>query len=105
MCIRDRNCVKDLLHKANVTTDKIDTVLAIGGSCNIPFVKERLQKIWGNKVNIVTNTHIIAEGAMLSNINTGGQQEDKSTDDQATKCANCGSSSRGKHYCLSLIHI
>ena len=93
------NCVKDLLHKANVTTDKIDTVLAIGGSCNIPFVKERLQKIWGNKVNIVTNTHIIAEGAMLSNINTGGQQEDKSTDDQATKCANCGSSSRGKHYC------
>ncbi len=45
----DRTCelLKKLLLKANVRKQDVAKVLLVGGTCNIPYIKERLTKLFG----------------------------------------------------------
>ncbi len=58
--------VFDALIKAGLTKDEIDSVLLIGGSCNIPLIKEKMINIFGSRVETVSKPDcIIARGAAL----------------------------------------
>ena len=58
--------VFEALDKARLTKDEIDSVLLIGGSCNIPLIKEKMIDIFGSSVETVSKPDcIIARGAAL----------------------------------------
>ena len=59
--------VKEALTKAGFNNeDEIDSVLLIGGSCNIPLIKEKMINIFGSCVETVSKPDcIIARGAAL----------------------------------------
>lgn len=93
------NRVRELTGKLHISDEDIDAVIATGGSCNIPLVKDRLQKLWPDKVNVMTGSHVIAQGALLAMQGTGEQTHHTNEKDISAKCSKCGSSSVGAYYC------
>lgn len=58
--------VEACLHAADIHAQKIDDVLLVGGSSRIPFVRERIQTMFPNKIRTNTNPdEIIAKGAAI----------------------------------------
>lgn len=70
--------VNELLEKANLKPDDIDTVLLVGGSTNMPIIKEKVAEIFPgeNKVYQSDSNLAVAKGAALLAKITLKQEED-----------------------------
>lgn len=71
------NCGKIALEKAKLTSNDLDGVLLVGGSCRIPLVQDELKKTFGDKLIKSTNLDLaVAEGAAIqANILNGGESD------------------------------
>lgn len=57
------DCVKEVLHEANMSTDDINRIVLVGGSCKGPWVKERILNKLGKEPYIAENVDtIVSQG-------------------------------------------
>ena len=69
-------CGKEALKESKVTTDELDGILLVGGSCRIPLVQERLEKEFG--VKLIKNVNLdeaVALGAAVQGSIINGENE------------------------------
>ena len=60
------NKVDDALSYAQLNTNNISQVLMVGGSCNIPYIQNRLKEKFGHRVEFLKNADLaIAQGAAV----------------------------------------
>jgi len=58
--------VEKAIHDANLELDSIDKVLLVGGSSNIPLVKEKLKELFGAKIdNSINPSECVSIGASI----------------------------------------
>lgn len=71
------NCGKVALEKAKLTSNDLDGVLLVGGSCRIPIVQDELKKTFGDKLIKSANLDLaVAEGgAIQANTLSGGESD------------------------------
>lgn len=71
------NCGKIALEKAKLSSDELNGVLLVGGSCRVPMVQEELKKAFGDKLIKSANLDLaVAEGASIqANILNGGESD------------------------------
>lgn len=69
-------CGKEAIKESKVTTDELDGILLVGGSCRIPLVQERLEKEFG--VKLIKNVNLdeaVALGAAVQGSIINGENE------------------------------
>ena len=70
-------CCKNALQDANLTKEKIDAIVMVGGSTRIPMVKEQVSAFFGKEVNDSVNPdEVVALGAAIqADILAGNNKE------------------------------
>lgn len=69
-------CGKEAIKESKITTDELDGILLVGGSCRIPIVQERLEKEFG--VKLIKNVNLdeaVALGAAVQGSIINGENE------------------------------
>lgn len=69
-------CGKEAIKESKITTDELDGILLVGGSCRIPLVQERLEKEFG--VKLIKNVNLdeaVALGAAVQGSIINGENE------------------------------
>lgn len=69
-------CGKEAIKESKITTDDLDGILLVGGSCRIPLVQERLEKEFG--VKLIKNVNLdeaVALGAAVQGSIINGENE------------------------------
>lgn len=68
--------IDNAIKGANLTTNDIDVVLPIGGTCNIPYIKRRLEEKFGNKIYYFENLQeAVSIGAAIQGAIKSGEFE------------------------------
>lgn len=69
-------CGKEAIKESKITTDELNGILLVGGSCRIPLVQERLEKEFG--VKLIKNVNLdeaVALGAAVQGSIINGENE------------------------------
>ncbi len=70
-------CCANALHDATLTASKIDTIVMVGGSTRIPFVKHQVAAFFGKPVNDTVNPdEVVALGAAIQADILAGNNKD-----------------------------